>query len=110
MTSISEADWKVFKRVHAAGVQRFCSRVLKEVAQLVNSPAADSHQHYLKLYKLIDERNNQMADVFDDYRRSTAFWQIAKMIASGVLTDEEFAQFSEPTRNSLNRLRQIAES
>ena len=44
-----------------------------------------------------------MADAFDDYRRSTAFWQIATMIRLGVVTDEEFAQFSGKVREPLAR-------
>jgi hypothetical protein len=109
MNSIPEHDWKVFKRIHEAAVKRFCSRVLDEVRQLVSNPDTDPHEQYLKLYKLIEQRDEQIANAFNDYRRSTAFWQIVKMQNLGVLTDQEFAQFGEQTRNSLTDLRRIAE-
>ena len=51
-----------------------------------------------------------MADAFNDYRRSTAFWQIAKMLNLGMLTPEDLAQFSEQTRQLLDNLRRINES
>ena len=71
---------------------------------------ANSHEQYLKLYKLIEKRDKQMADAFNDYRRSTAFWQIAKMLNLGMLTPEDLAEFSEETRQLLNNFRRINES
>jgi hypothetical protein len=109
MQSIPESDWKVFKRVHKAAVDRFCSRILEEVRELVSTPRNDPHERYLQLFKLINQRNEEIADAFDDYRRSTALFQIAKMQQLGVVTDEEFRQFSEETRNSLIGLRWIEE-
>jgi len=109
MRSVPESDWKVFKRVHAVAVNRFCTRVLEEVRQLVSSPRDDPHEQYLQLFNLINQRNEEMAGAFDDYRRSTAFFQIAKMQGLGVITDEEFNQLSEETRSSLIGLRRIAE-
>ena len=70
----------------------------------------NSHEQYLKLYKLIEKRDKQMADAFNDYRRSTAFWQIAKMLNLGMLTPEDLAEFSEETRQLLNNFRRINES
>jgi hypothetical protein len=56
---------------------------------------------YLAVYKLIERRDKEMADIFDDYRRSTAFWQIAKMHYRQLITDQEFQQFSPETRNAV---------
>ena len=47
-----------------------------------------------------------MAEVFDDYRRSTAFLQIPMMYNRGLLTEEEFLQFSDETRNPIIDLQQ----
>jgi hypothetical protein len=42
-----------------------------------------------------------MASAFDDFRRSTAVFQIAIIRKLGVITDEELERFSESTRASL---------
>jgi len=44
------------------------------------------------------KRDKEIASAFDDFRRSTAIFQIAIVRKLGVITDEEFGRFSEPTR------------
>jgi hypothetical protein len=107
--SFPESDWKVFRRVREAALQRFCRRILDEAAQLASRPEKNSHEQYLKLYKLIDKRDKQLADAFDDFRRSTAFSQIVLMKRQGMLTDEELAQFGKQTRRLLNGFLRIDE-
>ena len=34
---ISEADWKLFRHLHALALERFCESVLSEVGRLVSS-------------------------------------------------------------------------
>jgi hypothetical protein len=47
---------------------------------------------------LVEERDKQMANAFDDFRRSTAVMQLGIMRRMKLLTDEELALFSEQTR------------
>jgi hypothetical protein len=101
MRSIPESDWKIFKQVHPIALDRFAKRVLDEVAALLKDNSKSSPALYLAVYKLIERRDKEMADIFDDYRRSTAFWQIAKMHYRQLITDQEFQQFSPETRNAV---------
>jgi hypothetical protein len=104
---IRESDWKVFRQVHAAALQRFCERILSEVTRLAGDTSTGSHERYLLVYELIQQRNGDIATVFDDFRRSTALRQLVVMRARGLVTDEEFARFSPEAREVVDGLVEI---
>ena len=96
--TIPEADWKIFRQLHPIALERFCQRVLAEVSQLATASDGSSHDRYLALFKLIQERDEELGATFDDFRRSTAFQQLARIQFHDLLTEEEFARFSPETR------------
>ena len=93
-----ESDWRRFKEVHAKLLERYCSRILEEVASLSQGTGGSAHDRYLKIYKLIEDRDKQMANAFNDFRRSTAVMQLGIMRRMRLVTDEELSLFSEQTR------------
>ncbi len=107
MTSVPERDWKVFTRIHPGALDRFCKRVLEEVDAIAKDESKSFHERYLAIYKLIQREDKEMANVFNDYRRSTAFWQIGIMYTHGLLTEEEFMQFTPETRNAIAALQEV---
>lgn len=56
------------------------------------------HQTYLEIYRLIDENDEILAILFDDWRRSTAFMALAGWLNHGLVTEEEFETLSTETR------------
>ncbi len=110
MRSVPEGDWKVFTKVHPVAMERFCERVLDEARNVLADASKSSHERYLALYQLMGRRDKDLAKAFDDYRRSTAFWQIAIMYNQRLLTEEEFMQFSPETCNSILALQNISGS
>src|SRR3954467_10049675 len=97
-SDIPEADWRRFKEVHTKLLERYCSRILDEVVAASQSSDCSAHERYLKVYKLLRNRDKQMANAFNDFRRSTAIMQLVIMRRMKLLTDEELALFSEQTR------------
>jgi len=95
---ISEADWRRFKEVRTKSLERFCAQILEEAVALAQSPQGSAYDRYLKLFKLIKERDRRIAQAFDDFRRSTAVIQLGIMRRLKLVTDEELAGFSEETR------------
>ncbi len=98
LRKISEGDWKLFRKFHAIALERFCERVLSEVAGLAAETGRSSHDRYVDIYELINKKDKQMADAFDDIRRSTALLQVAHLRGLDLLTEEEFRCFSSETR------------
>ena len=107
---IKESDWKVFRRLHAIALDRFCQRVLEEVRLAATDAKDGYHQCYLKVYKLIETRDKTIVRTFDDPRRSMAVIQLANMIEEGLITDDELKEFSVETREAvevIERMRRV---
>jgi hypothetical protein len=92
--NIPESDWKKFKKLHPKALDRFCSRILEECRGICDNDSLSSHERYLRLFKHIKKRDKDMAQAFDDYRRSTAVMCLRAMGWLELLTDEEIAEFS----------------
>ena len=105
--AIPEKDWRVLRSVSLTALDRYCARVLEEFAAVMKDTGNSPHDRYLRLFRLLNERNESMASAFDDLRRSTATRRLAAMIDLGVVTDVELNQFSPETRDSATALVEI---
>lgn len=101
---IKESDWKVFKEISPIALNRFCGRILSELRRAADDSAKSPHERYLAIYKLIERRDKEMADAFNDFRRSTAFFQVGIMYALGALEEEEFGRFSQEMQDLVRSL------
>ena len=102
MVHISEPDWKVFRQLHQVVVERFCDKVLAEVQRVISDVSKSHHERYGDVYGLILDRNKEMAQIIDAYRRSTALFQLGLMHMRGFLAEEEISRFSAGTRRILD--------
>lgn len=99
--SIPESDWKRFKDVKAVALERFCERVLHECEEVVEDRGLSAHDRYLKLFRLMRERDRELAAAFDHHSRSKAVMQLIAMRRLGVVTAEELQEFSSETRDTV---------
>jgi hypothetical protein len=102
LARILEADWKRFRELRAVALDRFCQRTLDELGRLATDTRRTSHERYLAVFSLIHQRDKELADAFNDPRRSTALIQLGRLCSMGLLSDEEFDLFSPETREFLN--------
>jgi hypothetical protein len=100
---IAESDWKKFKRVRTLALERFSQRVLDDCGRILGDESATAHERYLELYRLIQERDREIAEAFNDFRRSTASFCLRLMWQHGLVTDGEMSEFS-PEIQRLARL------
>jgi ABC-type nitrate/sulfonate/bicarbonate transport system ATPase subunit len=107
MNHIRESDWKLLRRLQPIALDRFCQSVLSEVQATCSDAAATAHERYLQVFGLIQDQNKKMARIFDGMRRSTAVYAVTLMRTSGLITDEEFAEFSEELREMIQRYQGI---
>jgi hypothetical protein len=94
---IPEGDWKVFSELHKTALERLCDKILREAQAEIERPATSSHERYLKLFKLIEARDDDIGRAFNDFRRSTALMQIGIIHSMGLFTGEELNRFSPET-------------
>lgn len=102
-----ESDWKVFRELRVLALDRFCERVLSELGSIASDARRTHHERYLAVYNLIQQQNDDLADAFDNPRRSMLVTQLARIRAQELLTDEEFSRFGLPTRESVDGLLEI---
>jgi hypothetical protein len=102
--TIAEADWKVLRRVHPLALERFCERVLAEIEHVTHNSAQSAHQRYLDIFKIVMQRDREMASIFNDPKRSNALTMLARIRSVGLLTEDEFSSLSPETRSAIKSL------
>ena len=99
---ISEADWKHFKQVKADALDKCCQQVLDDVRKGIDDPELSNHAKYLYLYKLIDNSDKRIANIFDYNARSKAMLQLALMKSDGLLEAKQISGFSDELQRFIN--------
>src|SRR5437016_13528618 len=98
MREIPESDWKLFRELRVAALEIFCERTLGEVQQLSSVTDKSFHERYLDVYRRIEDRDKELADAFNDPRRSQMLAQLVRMQALGLIGESELAGFSNETQ------------
>jgi hypothetical protein len=94
---IPERDWRVFKELRLIALARLCDRILADAKAEIDLPNKSSYERYLSLFKLIQDRDDDVARTFNDLRRSTAFMPAGIIHGMGLFTEEELQRFSPET-------------
>ena len=99
---ISEADWKHFKQVKADALDKCCQQVLDDVRKGIDNPELSNHARYLYLYKLMENSDKRIANIFDYNARSKAMLQLALMKSEGLLEAKQINGFSDELQSFIN--------
>lgn len=104
MHSLPERDWKKLRSLHPELLAEACERILAEVRELIDDKSEDNHARYLALFKLMRKRDREIADMFNDLKRSNAIYMLTALRHHGLLTDGLLERFSEETRASVEAM------
>ena len=99
---ISEADWKHFKQVKADALDKCCQQVLDKVRKGIDNPELSNHAKYLYLYKLMENSDKRIANIFDYNARTKAMLQLALMKSDGLLEAKQISGFSDELQSFIN--------
>jgi hypothetical protein len=102
--TIAETDWKVLRRLHPLALERCCERVLADLERVTRNSAQSAHQRYLDIFKIVEQRDREIASMFNDPKRSNALGMLARIRSSGLLTEDEFSSLSPETRSAIDLL------
>lgn len=97
---LPERDWKLLRQLAPVALERFCDHVFMEAMAIANASGKTNHERYLELYRVIKEQDGDLASAFNDHRRSTALWKLARIYSLGLLTEDELGAFTEETRET----------
>jgi hypothetical protein len=95
---IPESDWQRFRKIHSELCDEFCARVLAEAQSITTSSEGSPHKRYIRLFRLIERRDDELARGFNDLRRSTALQQLLVLRGLGLLTDDHIQSFTPETQ------------
>lgn len=107
MSSVPEKDWKRLKKLKDEKLNKACSNILQKIESEIKGEEKNSHEVYLKVWKLIEREDKKIAEMFDDLRRSNALYKLASWKIYGLLNDEELSGFSEETRSTIEKIESL---
>ncbi len=96
---MKESDWKKFKEIKDKAIEKYCTLVLGESEVVITDNSEHVHNRYLSLYKLIQNRNKQMARLFDGHSRSKASMQLMLIRMEGLADKALLSQLSDEFRD-----------
>jgi len=102
--TIAEPDWKLLRKLHPIALDRFCHRILAEIASVGSDASRTNHERYRAIYQLLKRRDREIANGFDGMSRSQALIRILALRRLGLFTDDEFGRFSEEMRGEVQRI------
>ena len=101
---IPEKDWKKLRSLKDAALNIACERILLKIGALIEERGANSHQYYLKLWKIIRSEDKEIALMFDDLKRSTAIFKLAMWKNNGLLSGDDFKEFTDETQERIKSI------
>ncbi|MFA7232388.1 MAG: hypothetical protein WC071_14035 [Victivallaceae bacterium] len=107
MNCIPESDWKLLRQMEPEKLALACERILSRAALITQNRKGKEHEAFLKLWREVNDGNKEIANMFDDIRRSTAIFKLLAWRTNGLLSDEELSKFSPPTREFLERFQNL---
>ena len=72
-------------------------RVLVEIVRSSSDAVKSRNERYLSVFPLRQQWDRELADTFEDLRRSTEMRQLALIPSQELLREEEFGRFSSET-------------
>lgn len=87
----------------AVALERFCAETL-EAVRGITLRGEYAHARYRELFVFLRERDDIIAAIFDDQRRSSAYLQIARAVVENVLQSSEVAELSPETQAAVRMI------
>ena len=72
--------------------------------RVLRDGAKDHHARYLQIFRILQQRDREIARLFDNPRRSHALTMLAQIRSHGLLTEDEFSSLSPETRDAIQML------
>ncbi|MBM9511013.1 hypothetical protein [Desulfogranum marinum] len=105
-----ERDWKKLRSLKDSALEKLSNRIIEKLNSLIESREGGSHKTYLRLWETMRAEDKIVAALFDDLSRSSAIITLAGWKTHGILSDDDFNDFTEDTQNRINTLMEIMQS
>jgi len=104
MKAIAEKDWKLLRALKEEKLNKSCGDILGRIDTEIKKKGNENHKAYLKVWEIVDSGDNEIAEMFNDLRRSNAVLKLVAWKRNGLLTEKELNEFTEETRSSIEAI------
>mgnify|MGYP001820344647 CR=1 FL=1 len=104
MRHIKESDWKYLRKIQEKILNRHCNAILEVLDLIIQNREGEEHKSYIDIYRLINDKDKEIAVTYNDLKRSNAIEKICHMRRHLAMADEEFSKFSKETKDIVNRI------
>ena len=104
---IKESDWKKMRKIKDELLNKACDDILADLEGLIAERTGREHKTYQELWKRLKQRDQAIASMFDDLRRSTAVIKLTNWVDYGLISLEDIEDFSEETKDKVKSLLEI---
>jgi len=101
MNAIPEKDWKLLKSMKDAKLNQVCEQILWAVSSVIINKGNENHKAYLEVWEKVQTGDSDVAEMFNDLRRSNAVLKLAVWQRYGLLAERELNEFSEETKSTI---------
>jgi hypothetical protein len=98
MRVIPETDWKKLRSLKTRALNDACSRIFESAGEIVEKRKGREYEAYLELWALMQKQDELISAMFDDFKRSTAFFKLAAWQRHELVSETDLAMFSEETQ------------
>lgn len=99
-----DSDWRTFRELQQIALERFCKRTLEEVQAILADRSRTHHERYVRVFRLLRKRDDELAHAFNDPRRSRMIGQLVAIYTHGLLQPDEMERFTERTRATIESI------
>lgn len=107
MGDIPERDWKTFSPMAYGLYDRLYERLCGEMAAVLSDESKNARAKFYEIHEFVRAEEKRIDRLFGRHARSQALNQISLLRGLGLITDEEFARFSEPTREWVEKINEL---
>lgn len=90
----TEKDWKVISKLHETLLEEFSARLNREVGEVLRRTNVTENEKRHLIYRLVRDRDRDVADCFNDWRRSTLPITALMLRKHGLLKEQHLQQLS----------------
>lgn len=105
-----EKDWKKLRSLKDHALEEVCNQIIEKLKMLIEAREGGNHKTYLQLWETIQAEDKIIQDLFDDLKRSSAFFKLMAWKTHGILSDDDFKDFTEDTQNRINTILAVMQS
>ncbi len=101
---VPEADWREFRKLREVALEKLSGQILDDVVRVCTDHSGSAHDRYLEVWRILRNRDRDMAGAFDSLSRSRMIQHLAAMIALGLLEVGDLEHMSHDTQELIRLL------